>query len=620
MLTPIDIQNRELKSKMGGGYDKKDVDDFLLEINASYEELYKENQGLKEKITSLSEGIQYYKKMETTLQKALVLAEKTSSETQEAAKSQADSVMTQASVKAEALSRETKAEIESLRREAQAQAEITKAKANRELEETRNHVRKLVQSYENYRLQFKKLAEAQIEMLDSESFSIFVPELDELMNDAPSADGVMDDPGIIPINIGSPAPFVELPDEPAEPPKVEEVPVENVSFSVPVSSEGSFGSLPQEDTMSVAASIPDIAPVAEEPASIPVSIPTMNAAPMDMPPVEEVPVNITPTVEAPMDMAPMGEIPVNITPTAEAPMDMAPMGEIPVNVPPMGGMPVDMSPVGEMPVNASPMAGMPMNNMMAPIGEPAPEQTSAVSIDTSAMTAGNEIGFDTGAAPADPMLMDISGMAPASEPAFTSAPQNDMFVGTDSPFDTAGNDSMMMGAAEPMAPANDMLGGIPANDIPVNITPTNDMFTGAEPAPANDILAGTQMSGLIGGEPPVNDLFAGAEPAAPANNGILGGDGMNDMLGGMTPAPAPASAAMDNGMMDMSSFMDTPAPAPAPEPAAPAASNNGIIADPMMDMGGMMDIPNSTPAPAPAPAAQPQDNIMDMNPFNFIDP
>lgn len=165
MLTPIDIQNREIKSKMGG-YDKKDVDDFLEEIRGSYEELYKENQSLKEKISSLSEGIQYYKKMESTLQKALVLAEKTSTETQEAAKTQADSVMSEATAKAEAMTREAKAEIESLRREAQAQTEITKAKANRELEETRNHVRKLVQSYENYRLQFKKLAEAQIEMLD----------------------------------------------------------------------------------------------------------------------------------------------------------------------------------------------------------------------------------------------------------------------------------------------------------------------------------------------------------------------------------------------------------------------------------------------------------------------
>ena len=96
MLTPIDIHNRQLKPAKIGGYDKKDIDDFMEEIIASYEELYNENRVLKEKITSLSEGIQYYKKMEGTLQKALVLAEKTSSETQEAAKSQADSVITEA--------------------------------------------------------------------------------------------------------------------------------------------------------------------------------------------------------------------------------------------------------------------------------------------------------------------------------------------------------------------------------------------------------------------------------------------------------------------------------------------------------------------------------------------
>lgn len=236
----------------------------MEEIRGSYEELYKENQSLKEKISSLSEGIQYYKKMESTLQKALVLAEKTSTETQEAAKTQADSVMSEATAKAEAMTREAKAEIESLRREAQAQTEITKAKANRELEETRNHVRKLVQSYENYRLQFKKLAEAQIEMLDSESFSIFVPELEELMNEAPSADMVMDDPGIIPINIGSPAPFVELPDDNADAPKVEEVPVEPVSFTVPVSSEGSFSDLPSDNTESTTGSIADVAGVNAE--------------------------------------------------------------------------------------------------------------------------------------------------------------------------------------------------------------------------------------------------------------------------------------------------------------------------------------------------------------------
>ena len=179
MLTPIDIQNHNLKTGVRG-YSKKETDDFLEEVLASYEEIYRENHELKEKLSSLSEGIQYYKNMENTLQKALVLAEKTSTETQEAAKSAADAMLKEAKAKAEAI-----------QKEADAYAEVAKSNANRELESTRDHVRKLVQSYENYRLQFKKLAESQIEMLNSETYSIFAPELQEMLENAPSADEAM---------------------------------------------------------------------------------------------------------------------------------------------------------------------------------------------------------------------------------------------------------------------------------------------------------------------------------------------------------------------------------------------------------------------------------------------
>lgn len=221
MLTPIDIQNHSLKTAVRG-YSKKETDDFLDEILKGYEELYKENRELKDKITSLSEGIQYYKQMETTLQKALVLAEKTSAETQEAAKSKAEAMtneaqakaeavtgearskaeamVSEAQTKAEAILKESQTEAEALRKEVQAYSDITKSKANRELEDTRNHVRKLVQSYENYRLQFKKLAESQIEMLESEHYSIFAPELSEMLDDAPDADAVMDAERTVPIN------------------------------------------------------------------------------------------------------------------------------------------------------------------------------------------------------------------------------------------------------------------------------------------------------------------------------------------------------------------------------------------------------------------------------------
>lgn len=201
MLTPIDIQNHSLKTAVRG-YSKKETDDFLEEIIKSYEEIYRENRELKDKLSSLSDGIQYYKGMESTLQKALVLAEKTSTETQEAAKSKAEAMTSEAETRAESMVKEAKANAEAIEKEANAYAEVTKSKAKQELEETRNHVRKLVQSYENYRLQFKKLAESQIEMLDSEHYSIFAPELDEMLEDAPNADEAMEAEETVAINAG----------------------------------------------------------------------------------------------------------------------------------------------------------------------------------------------------------------------------------------------------------------------------------------------------------------------------------------------------------------------------------------------------------------------------------
>ena len=98
MLTPQDITNTTLKSGMG--YKKKEVEAFLLEIQKSYLELYKENEDLKEKASVLSEGVQYYKNLEKTLQKSLVLAEKTSNETITTAESKARAIEQEAKTKA----------------------------------------------------------------------------------------------------------------------------------------------------------------------------------------------------------------------------------------------------------------------------------------------------------------------------------------------------------------------------------------------------------------------------------------------------------------------------------------------------------------------------------------
>ena len=41
MLTPLDIENKKFQKQMMNGYNVDEVDDFLDEITADYEKLYK---------------------------------------------------------------------------------------------------------------------------------------------------------------------------------------------------------------------------------------------------------------------------------------------------------------------------------------------------------------------------------------------------------------------------------------------------------------------------------------------------------------------------------------------------------------------------------------------------
>ncbi len=163
MLTPVEIQNKSFKSG-GLGYDKRDVDGYIKEIVRSYEDVYRENMELKDKVGVLNEGIQYYKSIEKTLQKALILAEKTAEETRNAAMKDAKRIEKEATTK----------------------ANIMLADARNELETLHRQTIQLIQQYEKYKAQFRNLAKAQIELVESDAFSINVTRLDAFMND-PSA-------------------------------------------------------------------------------------------------------------------------------------------------------------------------------------------------------------------------------------------------------------------------------------------------------------------------------------------------------------------------------------------------------------------------------------------------
>ena len=159
MITPIEIQNKVFKSG-GLGYDKKDVDSFMEELLENYESLYRERMEMTDRMNTLKEGLQYYKTIEKTLQKALVLAERTADETKSNA------------MKNAAL----------IEQEAVAKANMILEDAKRELEMIRKQTIELVRQYDMYKAKFKSLVNSQTELLDSQSFSVNMDQLSMFEN------------------------------------------------------------------------------------------------------------------------------------------------------------------------------------------------------------------------------------------------------------------------------------------------------------------------------------------------------------------------------------------------------------------------------------------------------
>ena len=146
MLTPIEIQGKTFKNS-GMGYSKADVDSFFSSVSADFEALYKENLSLKEKINNLDASLSHYKEIEKSLQKALVLAETTAEETIVGAKKNATVIEQEAVLKAQSIVADAKVDVKTT---------------------------DLLQQYDRYRTQYKALASAQLDLLNSEAFDIDV--------------------------------------------------------------------------------------------------------------------------------------------------------------------------------------------------------------------------------------------------------------------------------------------------------------------------------------------------------------------------------------------------------------------------------------------------------------
>ncbi|MDP4118941.1 MAG: DivIVA domain-containing protein [Bacillota bacterium] len=102
MLTPLDIETKELKSKFGK-YKKEEIDDFLKAVAADYKELYMERIALKDKIVALTEAVNRYKSMEDIMQSSIMVAQSTGEEVKRVANDKAKNIVEEAEIRANSI-------------------------------------------------------------------------------------------------------------------------------------------------------------------------------------------------------------------------------------------------------------------------------------------------------------------------------------------------------------------------------------------------------------------------------------------------------------------------------------------------------------------------------------
>ncbi|MDQ2908405.1 MAG: DivIVA domain-containing protein [Candidatus Eremiobacteraeota bacterium] len=88
-ITIVDIQHKAFKKKLNG-YDPTDVDQFLDELIETLEDESQQRAALDAEASDLRERISHFKAMEESLQKTLLLAQRTADEVKASAHREAD--------------------------------------------------------------------------------------------------------------------------------------------------------------------------------------------------------------------------------------------------------------------------------------------------------------------------------------------------------------------------------------------------------------------------------------------------------------------------------------------------------------------------------------------------
>jgi cell division initiation protein len=114
--TPLDVRQAKFSTSMRG-YERAEVNAFLLEAADGYEQAMRENERLRHEVARLEASLTQYRELEGALKGALMSAQKVSDDMKETASLDAARIVREAEGRAELITQKAQAALEDIQRE-----------------------------------------------------------------------------------------------------------------------------------------------------------------------------------------------------------------------------------------------------------------------------------------------------------------------------------------------------------------------------------------------------------------------------------------------------------------------------------------------------------------------
>ncbi|HYJ96087.1 MAG TPA: DivIVA domain-containing protein [Vicinamibacterales bacterium] len=114
--TPLDVRQAKFSTSMRG-YERAEVNAFLLEAADGYEQAMRENERLRQDVARLEASLTQYRELEGALKGALMSAQRVSDDMKETASLDAARIVREAEGRAELITQKAQAALEDIQRE-----------------------------------------------------------------------------------------------------------------------------------------------------------------------------------------------------------------------------------------------------------------------------------------------------------------------------------------------------------------------------------------------------------------------------------------------------------------------------------------------------------------------